>query len=145
MQDKFSLGNLEARRDWGFAGDYVIAMWLMMQYKFPHDFVIATGETHSVKEFLQVAFSHVGLDCRDYVVVDSTLFRPAEVDVLRGDSSKIKKMFRWEPKVGFEELVKIMVDNDCNQSLRSAGGLIFTWCRCIRAALVMRIRRYEIY
>ncbi len=106
------LGNLDARRDWGFAGDYVEAMWLMLQQPRPDDYVIATGEAHSVREFLEEAFSHVGLDWQQHVVVDPKYFRPAEVDLLLGDPTKARKALGWEPKVDFQSLVRIMVDAD---------------------------------
>jgi GDPmannose 4,6-dehydratase len=106
------LGNLEARRDWGFAGDYVEAMWRILQQDEPGDFVIATGETWTVRQFLEAAFGHAGLDWEKYVVVDPRYFRPAEVDVLLGDASKAREELGWEPKVGFTELVKMMVDAD---------------------------------
>jgi GDPmannose 4,6-dehydratase len=110
--DQLPLGNLDARRDWGFAGDYVRAMWLMLQYKEPEDFVVATGETHSVEEFLDVAFGCVDLDWHDYVVQDERFMRPAEVDLLVGDSSKAGRELGWEPQVTFKELVQMMVDAD---------------------------------
>ena len=106
------LGNLEAKRDWGYAGDYVKAMWLMLQQDQPDDYVIATGETHSVKEFAELAFSYVGLNWQDYIVIDRKLYRPAEVYELKGDFSKAKTKLGWKPKVGFEELVKMMVGAD---------------------------------
>jgi GDPmannose 4,6-dehydratase len=106
------LGNLDSRRDWGFAGDYVRAMWAMLQQDEPDDYVIATGETHSVREFAQRAFAHVGLDWEKHVVVDPELYRPAEVDQLCGDPSKAKRQLGWEPQVSFDELVKRMVDAD---------------------------------
>lgn len=111
---RFSLGSLEPRRDWGYAGDYVYAMWLMLQQKKPDDYVIATGETHSVRDFLELAIKEVGLtgEISDYVDFDESLIRPAEVDLLIGDASKAKKVLNWEPKVNFTELVKIMVTND---------------------------------
>lgn len=108
------LGNLEAKRDWGFAGDYVEAMRLILQHKEPDDFVIATGETHSVKEFLQEAFSLANLKWEDHVKIDKRYFRPAEVDILLGDYSKAKRLLGWEPKVKFKELVKMMVEADIN-------------------------------
>jgi GDPmannose 4,6-dehydratase len=111
-QDKLQLGNLDARRDWGFAGDYVEAMWLMMQHDKPDDFVVATGETHSIRDFLDAAFQHVGLDWNEFVETDAKLFRPAEVDALRGDASKAHEQLGWRPKVKFPELVAMMVDND---------------------------------
>ncbi|MFA6169615.1 MAG: GDP-mannose 4,6-dehydratase [Candidatus Margulisiibacteriota bacterium] len=111
-QQKLGLGNLDAKRDWGFAGDYVEAMYLMLQQAKPDDYVIGTGETHSVREFVEIAFSHVGLDYKKYVEVDKLFLRPAEVDLLIADNSKAKKMLGWQPKVGFEGLVKMMVDSD---------------------------------
>ncbi len=112
LQDKLYLGNLDAKRDWGFAGDYVEAMWLMLQQDKPEDFVVATGQTHSVREFLDEVFGHLDLDWKKYVEVDSRYFRPAEVDFLLGDSSKAKKILNWEPKVTFKELAEIMTDAD---------------------------------
>jgi GDPmannose 4,6-dehydratase len=106
------LGNLQARRDWGYAGDYVRAMWLMLQQPRPDDYVIGTGETHSVAELAEVAFARVGLDWREHVVVDPELYRPAEVDVLQADASKARRQLGWEPEVSFEELVRLMVDAD---------------------------------
>jgi GDPmannose 4,6-dehydratase len=106
------LGNLDAKRDWGYAKDYVDAMWRMLQQERPDDFVIATGETHSVREFLEEAFSHAGLDWHEHVVVDAKYFRPAEVDVLLGDSGKAQSVLGWRPGVTFGELVKLMVDAD---------------------------------
>ena len=114
-QDKLILGNLDAKRDWGFAGDYVEAMWLMLQADKPDDYVVATNETHSVKEFCQIAFRHVGLDWEQYVEVSEKYFRPAEVDLLIGDPAHAKKQLKWEPKVSFEELVKMMVDADIKE------------------------------
>jgi GDPmannose 4,6-dehydratase len=112
VQKKLYLGNLDAQRDWGYAPEYVEAMWMMMQQEKPDDYVIATGETHSVREFLLEAFGHVGMKWEDYVEIDPTYFRPAEVDLLIGDPSKAKRELGWEPKVTFKELVKIMVDAD---------------------------------
>jgi GDPmannose 4,6-dehydratase len=106
------LGNLEAKRDWGFAGDYVQAMWLMLQQGEPDDYVIATGETHSVKEFVELAFSYVGLDWKKYVISDKKYFRPAEVDLLIGDSTKARQKLGWKPKVNFKQLVEMMVEED---------------------------------
>jgi GDPmannose 4,6-dehydratase len=106
------LGNLDAKRDWGYAKDYVEAMWLMLQQERADDYVIATGETHSVREFLEEAFSYVGLTWQDYVKVDPKYFRPAEVDLLLGDPTKAKTALGWTPKVGFKELVRLMVDAD---------------------------------
>jgi GDPmannose 4,6-dehydratase len=112
LQDKLYLGNLEAKRDWGFAREYVEAMWLMLQQDQPDDYVIATGETHSVREFLEAAFAHAGLDSRKYVEIDPNYYRPTEVDMLVGDYSKAKKQLGWEPKTKFKELVALMVDAD---------------------------------
>jgi GDPmannose 4,6-dehydratase len=106
------LGNLEAKRDWGFAGDYVEAMWLMLQQPTPDDFVIATGETHSVRELCEVAFARAGLDWERHVVVDKTQVRPAEVDYLIGDAGKARRVLGWTPKVSFRNLVEMMVDAD---------------------------------
>jgi GDPmannose 4,6-dehydratase len=106
------LGNLEARRDWGFAGDYVEAMWLIQQQETPDDYVVATGESHSVREFLEAAFGYAGLDWREHVVVDPRYFRPAEVDFLQGDPAKARARLGWRPQVGFQELVRMMVDAD---------------------------------
>lgn len=112
LSDELRLGNLDARRDWGYAGDYVAAMWRMLQQDEPDDYVVATGETHSVEEFLQVAFEHVDLDWHDYVVQDERFMRPAEVDLLVGDPTKAGRQLGWEPTVTFQELVKLMVDAD---------------------------------
>ncbi len=111
--DKLFLGNLEAKRDWGFAGDYVEAMWLMLQQDQPDDYVIATGETYSVKDFLEEAFGYVNLDWKKYVEISEKYFRPAEVDLLIGDASKAKEKLGWKPKVNFKQLVRMMVDEDC--------------------------------
>lgn len=112
VQKKLFLGNLDSKRDWGFAGDYVEAMWLMLQQEKPDDYVIATGETHSVKEFLEEAFSYAGLDWKKYVEIDQRYFRPTEVDILIGDAGKAKKQLKWMPKVKFKQLVHMMVDAD---------------------------------
>jgi len=113
LADYITLGNLDAKRDWGYAPDYVEAMWLMMQQENPDDFVIATGEIHSIRDFLDLAFKEVGIiDWSKYVKQDPRFMRPAEVDVLRGDYSKAKKILNWSPKVGFNQLVKIMINND---------------------------------
>lgn len=112
LQDKLYLGDLNPKRDWGYAKEYVEAMWLMLQQDEPDDYVIATGETHSVREFLEEAFSCVGLDWRDYVEIDPWYYRPAEVDLLVGDASKAKKKLRWEPKTTFKDLVRLMIDAD---------------------------------
>ena len=112
MADKLSLGNLDARRDWGFAGDYVKAMWLMLQQDQPDDYVVATGETHSVQDLVTTAFEHAGLDWREHVVLDERFVRPAEVDLLIGDPARARGELGWEPEVGFGQLVKMMVDAD---------------------------------
>jgi GDPmannose 4,6-dehydratase len=116
-QQKLFLGNLDARRDWGFAGDYVEAMWLMMQQDKPDDYVIATGETHSVREFLEEAFGRLNMDWKKYVEIDPRYYRPAEVDLLLGDASKAKSKLNWTPKVHFRELVHMMVDADVKNEL----------------------------
>lgn len=121
-QDKLYLGNLDARRDWGFAGDYVEAMWLMLQQDQPDDYVIATGQNYSVRDFLEAAFSYKGLDWRKYVETDPRYFRPAEVDELLGDPSKAKKNLGWEPCVGFEDLVHMMVDSDIEDVRKIVEG-----------------------
>jgi GDPmannose 4,6-dehydratase len=112
LQHEVRLGNLEARRDWGYAGDYVQAMWLMLQQDEPDDYVVATGQTHSVRELCEIAFGYVGLDYQDYVVVDEKFYRPAEVDLLIGDATKAHARLGWEPQVSFEELIFMMVDAD---------------------------------
>jgi len=112
LQDKIYLGNLDAKRDWGFAKEYVEAMWLMLQQDQPGDYVIATGETHSVQEFLEEAFGHVGLDWKKHVAHDARYLRPAEVDLLIGDASKAHRQLGWKPKTTFKTLVKLMVDAD---------------------------------
>jgi GDPmannose 4,6-dehydratase len=113
-----SLGNLDAKRDWGFAGDYVRAMWLMLQQDEADDYVIATGESHSVREMVEIAFQRVGLDWRDYVKTDPQFHRPAEVDFLVGDASKARERLGWEPRVSFRELIEMMVDGDLNDGKR---------------------------
>ncbi len=112
LQDKLYLGNLDAKRDWGYAKDYVEAMWMMLQHKVPEDFVIATGETHSVKEFLELAADTLKLNWKKVVEIDPRYFRPTEVDLLLGDASKAKKQLGWKPKMKFEGLVKLMVESD---------------------------------
>jgi GDPmannose 4,6-dehydratase len=112
LQQKLVLGNLDARRDWGYAGDYVEAMWRMLQQDGPDDYVIATGETHTVREFCEIAFSHVDLDYRDHVETDPAFLRPAEVDLLLGDASKAERQLGWKPKVDFPTLVRMMTDAD---------------------------------
>ncbi|MDH4359063.1 MAG: GDP-mannose 4,6-dehydratase [Candidatus Berkelbacteria bacterium] len=115
LANELRLGNLDSKRDWGFAGDYVEAMWLMLQQNKPDDFVVGTGETHSVKEFCQIAFSRVGLDWKKYVKIDKKFWRPAEVDVLVSNPSKAKRVLGWKPKVKFRELVEMMVDADMSR------------------------------
>ena len=112
LADELRLGNLESRRDWGFAGDFVEAMWLMLQQENPDDYVVCTGETHSVREFCDAAFSHVGLDYQDFVVQDPRFYRPAEVDLLVGDPKKAQSELNWKPRVSFNDLVAMMVDSD---------------------------------
>jgi GDPmannose 4,6-dehydratase len=112
LQEKLYMGNLDAKRDWGFAGDYVEAMWLMLQAEKADDYVVATGEAHSVKELLEAAFGHVGLEWKGHVEVDPRYFRPSEVDHLCGDASKARKLLGWKPRVGFVDLVRMMVDHD---------------------------------
>jgi len=126
LQDVLHLGNLDAQRDWGFAGDYVEAMWRMLQQDKPSDYVIATGETHSVREFCEIAFAHVGLDYQAHVVVDPRFFRPAEVDLLLGDASKARQQLDWVPRVDFRGLVTLMTDADVERvgrekDVRAAG------------------------
>ncbi len=118
LQDKLFMGNLDAKRDWGFAGDYVEQMWLMLQQDTPDDYVVATGETHTVREFCERAFGRVGLDYNDFVEIDPRYYRPAEVDLLWGDPAKAKQNLGWQPRVGFEELVDMMVDSDLDLALR---------------------------
>ena len=118
LQDDLLLGNLDAKRDWGFAGDYVEAMWLMTQQETPDDYVVATGETHTVKEFLQVVFDYAGLDIDKYVKIDERLFRPHEVPLLLGDATKAKEKLGWEPKVNFEGLAKMMYDEDLKELIK---------------------------
>lgn len=116
LQDRLYLGNLDAKRDWGFAGDYVEAMWLILQQDRPDDFVIATGETHSVREFAERVFQKLDLDYQQYVVIDPRYFRPTEVDVLLGDSSKAKTVLGWKPRVGFDQLIDMMIAADMEMS-----------------------------
>ena len=120
LADKLQLGNLDAQRDWGFAGDYVRAMWLMLQKDTPEDYVVATGQTHSVRELCEIAFSHAGLDWAEHVMVDECYLRPAEVDLLVGDARRARKELGWEPTVDFPELVAMMVDADL-ELVRSTG------------------------
>ena len=121
LQNALALGNLEAKRDWGYAKDYVEAMWLMLQQDQPDDYVVATGQTRSVREFCEAAFSYVGLDYRQYVVVDKLYFRPTEVDLLVGDASKARRQLGWQPHTSFEELVQMMVDADLELLKRQNG------------------------
>ena len=132
LQEKLYLGNLDARRDWGFAGDYVEAMWLMLQQPEPDDYVVATGESHSVRDFLEAAFGCVDLDWQDHVEIDPRYFRPTEVDVLEGDASKARNALGWKPRMSFQELVRTMVQHDVElarqeQTLRSAGHVAPAW------------------
>jgi GDPmannose 4,6-dehydratase len=124
LQDKLYMGNLDAKRDWGYAKEYVEAMWLMLQQDKPDDYVIATGETHSVREFLEEAFKYAGLDYKKYVEFDKRYLRPAEVDTLIGDASKAKKKLGWQPKTTFKELVKIMIDADIADLNNQLSGKI---------------------
>jgi len=126
LQDKLFMGNLDAKRDWGFAGDYVEAMWLMLQQDQPDDYVIATGQTHTVRSFLELAFGMVELDYQDFVEIDPRYFRPTEVDILLGDPTKARKQLGWEPKISLEELARMMVEHDMElaareKTLRDAG------------------------
>lgn len=122
LQEKLYLGNLDAKRDWGYAKEYVEAMWLMLQQERPEDYVIATGETHSVREFLEEAFSYAGLDWRDCVEIDPKYYRPAEVDMLVGDAGKARRQLGWAPKTTFKELVRLMVDADMSVLKREGGA-----------------------
>jgi GDPmannose 4,6-dehydratase len=122
LADKLRLGNLDARRDWGFAGDYVEAMWLMIQQNQPEDYVIATGESHSVRDLVEIAFGYVGLPVTPYIVVDPKLFRPAEVDILVGDASKARERLGWHPTVSFKEMIHMMVDADLKRLAHLANS-----------------------
>src|SRR5436309_6385553 len=122
LQEKLYLGNLDAKRDWGFAGDYVEAMWLMLQQERPDDYVVATGETHSVREFLDEVFGILELDWTQHVQVDPKYFRPAEVDLLLGDASKARKVLGWTPRVTFKALAKMMTEADLNLAKRQRVG-----------------------
>jgi GDPmannose 4,6-dehydratase len=122
IENDIRLGNLEARRDWGHALDYVKAMWLMLQQKEPEDFVIGTGQTRSVRDFLETAFGYVGLNYNDYLVIDDQLYRPSEVNVLQGDASKAHRKIKWRPTISFEDLVKEMVDSDLKWHTTSKRG-----------------------
>jgi len=118
LQDKLYLGNLDAKRDWGFAGDYIEAMWLMLQQEEPDDYVVATGQTHSVREFLDEVFGYLGLDWHQYVEIDPRYFRPSEVDLLLGDAGKARRVLQWEPRVSFRELARMMSDEDMKMAQR---------------------------
>ena len=120
LQDKLYLGNLDAKRDWGFAGDYVEAMWLILQHDQPGDYVIATGETHAVREFLDEVFGYLDLDWKAHVEIDPRYFRPTEVDVLQGDASKAREVLGWDPKVTFKDLARMMVDEDMKLARKEA-------------------------
>jgi GDPmannose 4,6-dehydratase len=122
IEQELYLGNLDARRDWGFAGDYVEAMWTMIQQDAPGDYVVGTGESHTVREFVEAAFGHANLDWRDFVKIDPRYYRPAEVDDLRADASKARRLLGWEPRVGFRDLVRMMVDADLEALKRRLGG-----------------------
>ncbi len=122
LQDKVKLGNLDARRDWGYAGDYVRGMWLMLQQDKPDDYVLATGETHSVRELCEVAFARVGLDWQQHVEIDPRHYRPAEVDLLIGDAGKARERLGWQPEVRFKQLIEMMVDADLKNLQREAGA-----------------------
>ena len=122
------MGNLDAKRDWGFAGDYVRAMWLMLQQQKPADYVVATGETHSVREFLELAFSMLGLDYREFVEFDPKYTRPSEVDVLQGDPTKARECLGWKPEVDFRGLIKMMIESDLEQARRENFGRGFRPC-----------------
>ena len=124
LQDKIFLGNLDAKRDWGYAREYVEAMWLMLQQEKPEDYVIATNETHSVREFLEIAFAHAGLDWKKYVEIDPRYFRPTEVELLIGDPAKAKQKLGWEPKTKFVDLAKLMVDADVELLKRHREGRV---------------------
>ncbi|MCM3127717.1 GDP-mannose 4,6-dehydratase [Paenibacillus provencensis] len=124
LQTELRMGNLDSLRDWGFAGDYVKAMWLMLQQEEADDYVISTGEMHTVRELLEVAFSYVGLDYNDYVVIDPEFVRPAEVDLLLGDCSKAKEKLGWTLDVGFEDLIKMMVDSDLEKNRKFLGATV---------------------
>jgi GDPmannose 4,6-dehydratase len=124
LQDRLYLGNLDAQRDWGYAPEYVEAMWRMMQLDEPDDFVVATGETHTVREFVELAFDHAGLDWKKWVEIDSRYFRPTEVDLLQGDYSKARRILAWEPKVKFVQLVRLMVDADVHLLREQLDGTL---------------------
>jgi GDPmannose 4,6-dehydratase len=122
LQKELLLGNLDAKRDWGYAKEYVECMWLMLQRDNPDDYVVATGETHTIRELLDVAFGHLGLNWHDYVGIDTRYYRPAEVDILLGDASKVKRVLGWEPKTKFKELITMMVDHDLREITNGAAS-----------------------
>ncbi|MFH1673766.1 MAG: GDP-mannose 4,6-dehydratase, partial [Pseudomonadota bacterium] len=135
LQDKLYLGNLDAKRDWGYAADYVEAMWMMLQQKTPDDYVIATGKNYSVKEFVTKVFDKLDLDQRKYVETDPRYFRPSEVDILLGDASKARDKLRWKPKVSFDELIDMMIAGDMElasqeKTLRDSGHIVQSRCNC---------------
>lgn len=125
LANKLTMGNLDAKRDWGFAGDYVRAMWMMLQQAEPDDYVLATGKTHSIRELLEAAFGAAGLDWEEYVEVDPKFFRPAEVECLCGDATKAREKLGWEPQVSFEELIKMMVETDLEAVQKAENGIAF--------------------
>lgn len=125
LAKKLLMGNLDAKRDWGFAGDYVRAMWMMLQQLEPDDYVLATGETHSIRELLELAFGHVGLDWQEYVEIDPKFLRPAEVELLCGDATKAREKLGWVPKVGFKQLIKMMVEADLEMVRAAANGIAY--------------------
>jgi GDPmannose 4,6-dehydratase len=124
LQEKLYLGNLEARRDWGYAPEYVEAMWRMLQRETPRDYVIGTGETHSVREFVEAAFAHAGLDWQAYVEIDRRYFRPAEVEALQADPSRAHAELGWRHRTGFHELVRLMVDAELDEIRRRRSGVL---------------------
>ncbi len=124
LQEKLQLGNLSVRRDWGYAGDYVEAMWLMLQQDAPDDYVIATGETHSVQDFVSEVFDFLGLDWREHVEIDRSLFRPSDVDEVRGDASKARRVLGWEPRVGFRDLCRMLAEHDLQLAKREKQGRV---------------------
>ena len=121
-EEKLKLGNIEIKRDWGFAPEYVKAMWLMLQQDNPDDYVIATGEAHSLREFIEVAFSHVGLDWEEHIVIDKALYRPSEIDVIYGNPAKAKTKMGWECNLPFKDLVKLLVEDELKASARTQSG-----------------------
>jgi GDPmannose 4,6-dehydratase len=124
LQDKLYMGNLSAARDWGYAPEYVEAMWLMLQQDSPEDYVIGTGEIHTVQNFLELSFAHAGLDWREHVEIDPRYFRPTEVDALRADPAKARQQLKWHHRTGFEELVRLMVDAELADLARRSSGVL---------------------